>query len=189
MEVLINNAGLSHRSRFEETSTAVIRQVMEVNFFGAVHCTRAARPALRARRGTVVALSSVAGFAPLIGRTGYAASKHALHGFFNSLRTELTGDGGPAGAVRVLVVCPGFVDTGFARRALDGQGGRLSGPRALAGRPLRPEQVAAAVLEGVRRGRRQRLISPVAHASLWVSRLAPGLYDRLMRRSQRAEFG
>ncbi|MCB9539449.1 MAG: SDR family oxidoreductase [Myxococcales bacterium] len=183
VDVLINNAGLSHRSRFTDTDPAVLRRVMEVNFFGAVHCTRAALPDLRTRGGTVVAVSSVAGFAPLVGRTGYAASKHALHGFFDSLRTELADEG-----VHVLVVCPSFVDTQFARTALNGAGERLQGPRALAGRPLSPDQVADAVVDAVARGKRQRLISPVAHASLWLSRLWPAAYDRVMRRAQREEF-
>jgi NAD(P)-dependent dehydrogenase (short-subunit alcohol dehydrogenase family) len=183
VDVLVNNAGLSHRSRFEQTDDAVLRRVMEVNFFGSVHCTRAALPSVKSRKGTLVAISSVAGFAPLVGRTGYAASKHALHGFFDSLRTELAEDG-----VGVLIVCPSFVDTAFAQRALDGGGAKLSGPRALAGRQLTPAQVAESVVDAVRRRKRQRLVSPVAHASLWLSRLTPGLYDRLMKRSQRTEF-
>ncbi len=183
IDVLVNNAGLSHRSLFADTDLAVLRRVVEVNLFGAIHCTRAALEHVRRRRGTLVAISSVAGYAPLVGRTGYAASKHALHGFFDSLRTEIERDG-----VGVLIVCPAFVDTGFAGRALDGGGGVLSGPRALAGRALTPDRVAQAVVDAVRRRRRRRLISPVAHASLWLSRLVPSLYDRAMRRSQREEF-
>ncbi|MCX8006445.1 MAG: SDR family oxidoreductase, partial [Burkholderiaceae bacterium] len=117
IDVLVNNAGISHRSAFATTSPGVIRRVMEVNFFGAMHCTQAALPHLVASRGAIVVVSSVAGFAPLIGRTGYAASKHALHGFFASLRTELA----PAG-VTVTLVCPSFVATGIDRNALGGDG-------------------------------------------------------------------
>ena len=91
---------------------------MAVNFFGALHCTHAALDELVARRGMVIAISSVAGFAPLIARTGYAASKHALHGFFDSLRTEVE----PLG-VKVLLVCPSFIETGIEKNALDGHGG------------------------------------------------------------------
>jgi NAD(P)-dependent dehydrogenase (short-subunit alcohol dehydrogenase family) len=183
IDVLVNNAGISHRSRFEETAPAVLRKVMDVNFFGAVSCTRAALPALKRRRGAVVALSSVAGFAPLVGRTGYAASKHALHGFFGSLRTELRGE------VSVLLVCPSFVDTPLDQRALNGRGERVGRARPAVGRFLTPDEVAAEVLDALDRRDRMRLVSPVAHASLWVSRLAPALYDRLMLRSQRGEFG
>ncbi len=106
--VLVNNAGIAHRSAFAQTRLEVIRRVMDVNFFGAVNCTHAALADLRASRGMVIAISSVAGFSPLIGRTGYAASKHALHGFFDSLRSELTDDG-----VDVMLVCPSFIATGI----------------------------------------------------------------------------
>lgn len=183
IDVLVNNAGVTHRSLFADTDTAVLRKVMEVNLFGAVHCTRAALPALLRSRGVIVAVSSVAGFAPLLGRTGYAASKHALHGFFGSLRTELVEAG-----VSVLIVCPSFVDTPLDRRAMAGDGAPITGPRALAGRPLRPDQVADAVLRAVARRRRLLPVSPVAWASLWLSRLLPAVYDRVMLRSQRGEF-
>ena len=183
VDIVILSAGSTHRSLFADTDLSVIHRVMNVNFWGSVNVTRAVLPALRASRGTVAAISSVAGFAPLIGRTGYAASKHALHGFFDSLRTEVASDG-----VHVLVVCPSFVDTAFAQRALDGAGKTLSGTRAVAGKPITPEHVATAIVNAVARRQRTRLIAPVAHLSWWLSRLAPPLYDRMMRRAQRSEF-
>ena len=122
VDVLINNAGIAHRSAFADTQMDVLRRVMEVNFFGAVHCTHAAIASLRQRRGMVIAISSVAGFSPLIGRTGYAASKHALHGFFDSLRTAVQDDG-----VDVRIVCPSFIDTGIDRAASSGR--PAAGPR------------------------------------------------------------
>jgi len=181
VDVLINNAGISHRSRFADTDLAVLRRVMEVNFFGAVHCTRAALPSLRRRRGAVVALSSVAGFAPLVGRTAYAASKHALHGFFDSLRTEI-GD-----EVAVVLVCPSFVDTDLDLHALDGHGDRVGRSRPAVGRFLTAEEVAEQVMDAVDQRSRRRLISPVAHLSWWVSRIAPSVYDKLMLRTQRGD--
>ncbi len=183
LDVLIHNAGLTHRSAFRDTDLEVIRRVFEVNFFAAVQLTAAALPHLLANRGTIVVVSSVAGVAPLIGRTGYAASKHALHGFFDTLRTEHAADG-----LGVVIVCPSFIDTGFSQRALDASGGRVRRQRANVGRLLRPGQVAEAVVAAVRRRRRLVLVSPVAHASMWLHRLAPALYERLMRRSQRAEL-
>lgn len=182
ISVLVNNAGVTHRSLFADTDLAVLRKVMDVNYFGAVHCTRAALPALLRSRGTVVAISSVAGFAPLLGRTGYAASKHALHGFFGSLRAELA----PSG-VSVLIVCPSFVDTPLDHRAMSGDGSPVSHTRALVGRPLTADQVAASLVRAVHARRRLQLVSPVAWASLWLSRLAPGVYERVMSRTQRAE--
>ncbi len=184
VDVVIANAGISHRSLFEATSPEVLRRVMDVNFFGAVNLVRACLHSVRVRRGQLIAISSVAGFAPLVGRTGYAASKHALHGFFDSLRSELAGTG-----VDVLVVCPAFTDTPLAQNALDG-GGRALGDagREMAGGAMTPEHVAKSVLRAARNRRRLVPISPIAHASLWLSRLLPRAYERVMLAKQGAEF-
>jgi NAD(P)-dependent dehydrogenase (short-subunit alcohol dehydrogenase family) len=184
VDMVIANAGISHRSLFDATAPEVLRRVMEVNFFGAVNLTRAGLPSVRARRGQLIAISSVAGFAPLVGRTGYAASKHALHGFFDSLRSELRGTG-----VNVLVVCPAFTDTALATRALTGEGAAVGDRgRDTAGGVMRPADVAEAVLTAARRRRRLATISPIALGSLWLSRLAPRLYERAMLREQGSEF-
>ena len=117
LDVLINNAGLTQRSAFADTDVEVFRKVMEVNYFGSLHCTKAAMPQLLERGGQIIVISSIAGFSPLYGRSGYSASKHALHGLFDSLRSELLQTG-----VGVLVACPGVIDTDFANRALDADG-------------------------------------------------------------------
>ncbi|MBW1762700.1 MAG: SDR family NAD(P)-dependent oxidoreductase [Deltaproteobacteria bacterium] len=91
IDVLINNAGIVHRSAFADTLPDVFRRVMEVNLFGALHCTQACMDDLLAARGLIIAVSSIAGLAPLYGRSGYAASKHAMHGLFESLGAEVAG--------------------------------------------------------------------------------------------------
>jgi NAD(P)-dependent dehydrogenase (short-subunit alcohol dehydrogenase family) len=183
LDVLVNNAGITHRSAFETTQTEVLRRVMDVNLFGAIHLTRAALPHLRQSRGLVVAVSSVAGFTPLIARTGYAASKHALHGFFESLRTELAPDG-----IEVMLVCPSFIATGIDRNALGPTGGAATHAQVVVGRRLQPEDVADRILRGAERHRRLLLIGSTAHAAWWVSRVAPALYERIMGRRLRAEL-
>ena len=130
VDVLINNAGVTHLSHFSDTEVEVIRRVMEVNFFGAVNCTKAALDSLLERRGRIAVLSSVAGFSPLATRCGYSASKHALHGFFDSMRPELRASGVP-----VTLVCPFFVDTDMGDRALGGDGGKPRMPRTQTGTP------------------------------------------------------
>ena len=182
IDVLVNNAGISHRSAFSQTDAAVLRTVMDVNFFGSVHCTQAALPDLVRSRGRIVAVSSVAGFAPLIGRTGYAASKHALHGFFDSLRAELADAG-----VSVTIACPYFTDTALRTHALDGSGNANSAPPPSMGRPLSPEDVAEDIVTACLARRRMVISGRVGRASWWVSRLAPRAYELLMRRSQRGE--
>ena len=183
VDVLVANAGISHRSAFAATAPAVIRKVVEVNFFGAVNCTHAALASLRARRGGIVAISSVAGFAPLIARTGYSASKHALHGFFDTLRTEVE----PLG-VRVTIVCPSFTDTAIDRHALGGDGGAAPAEKRVVGRLATPEEVADALVDGVRSRRRNVLPTAVSRGAWWLSRLAPDVYDRVMRRGQAGDF-
>jgi len=87
IDVLVNNAGITQRSAFVDTEISVYRKVMEVNFFGSLHCTKAAINSLIKRKGVIIVIESLAGVSPLLGRTGYCASKHALHGFFTSLRS------------------------------------------------------------------------------------------------------
>ncbi len=183
IDVLVANAGITHRSAFASTKPEVIRRVMEVNFFGAVHCTQAALPQLRARRGTIVVISSVAGFAPLIARTGYAASKHALHGFFESLRTELAPEG-----VNVVMVCPSFVATGIDRHALGADGQPARHAQQVIGRRAQPVDVAQQVLRAAARGEPLLLVGATARLAWWASRLAPAWYARQMARRLRGEL-
>ena len=183
VDILVNNAGISHRSLFSETDVEVIRRVVEVNLFGSVYCTKAALGSIVERRGAIVAISSVAGFGPLIGRTGYAASKHALHGFFDTLRCEVE----PLG-VHVLLVCPAFIDTGLAERALSGTGSPVETTRVVANKPAPPELVSRLVVEGIEKGYDQVVPTPVGRAAYWISRLSPKLYARMMVKRQGSEF-
>ncbi len=183
LDVLINNAGITHRSALARTSLEVYRRVMEVNYFGALNCTKAALEALVASRGLIVVISSVAGFAPLYGRSGYSASKHALHGLFESLRGELA----PLGVV-VCLVCPSFAATGISHNALDGDGRPTSHPQSTLGRVASAEEVAEAVFRAAARRRPLTVLSPVGKLSWWMTRIAPGLYQKLMARSLRAEL-
>jgi NAD(P)-dependent dehydrogenase (short-subunit alcohol dehydrogenase family) len=183
LDVLVNNAGTSHRSAFASTELAVIRRIMEVNFFGAVNCTKAALPHVVAARGQVIAISSVAGYTPLVARTGYAASKHAVHGFFDSLRSELAPQG-----VGVTIVCPSFIATRIDVNALGGDGGPVRHAQVTVGRPLAAEDVAAAIVAGAARGRRLLLVGRTARQAWWVNRLAPRLYERIMTARLRTEM-
>jgi short-subunit dehydrogenase len=116
--VLVNNAGASFVSRFDEVSDlSIFEQVMQVNYLGAVYCTHAALPHLKQSQGLLVAISSLCGKTGVPLRSGYVASKHAMQGFFDTLRLELQGTG-----VDVLVVSPGFVATEIRQKALKGDG-------------------------------------------------------------------
>ncbi len=178
VDVLVNNAGVTHLGRFVDTDVDVIRRVVDVNLLGSVNCTKAALPSLLERRGRIVVTSSVAGFAPLLGRTGYAAAKHALHGFFDSLRAEHRQDG-----LDVLIVCPSFVDTAIGDNAI-GPDGRPARPEARTGvkAPMAPDDVAMAILRAAARRRRLLLVGRDARLSYLISRISPRLYEWLMIR-------
>jgi NAD(P)-dependent dehydrogenase (short-subunit alcohol dehydrogenase family) len=180
VDVLVNNAGITHVGLVRDTDPAVLRRVMEVNFFGAVHCTRAALDSLLERSGLVAALSSVAGFAPLATRAGYVASKHALTGFFETLRGEHARDG-----LAVTLAFPSFVDTGIGDRALAADGRPLReavGPGARTGvaHQIGPEQAAETIFRGIERRRRVVWVGREARLASWLVRLAPRAYEHLM---------
>lgn len=182
-DVVINNAGMTHRSAFRDTQLSVYRRVMDVSYFGALHVTKAALEGLIRRRGLIVTISSIAGIAPLYGRTGYAGAKHALHGTFESLRTELAADG-----VGVLMVAPSFVDTQFQFRALDADGTVTDHPQSRVGGVLTPARAADRVFKAAERNRKLLVLSPTGKAARWVHALAPGIFERLMQRSLRSEL-
>src|SRR6478672_9751602 len=117
IDVLINNAGISMRGLLKDTSIDVIRKVMEINFFGSVYCTKYALDALISRKGTIVGISSIAGYRGLPGRSGYSASKFALQGWLEAIRSELLGSG-----VHVMWVCPGYTTSNIRNAALNGAG-------------------------------------------------------------------
>lgn len=180
VDALINNAGITHLRNFRPAEAAAIRRVMEVNFMGSVHCTSAVLDDLIRQRGMIITLSSIAGLAPLIARSGYCASKHALHGFFNTLRLELRHDG-----VDVLMVCPSFIRTGIRQGFEDPAS--VDGRRQSLGRGASPESVAELILRAAERRKRQITTGTLGHLSTWACRLAPRFYEAMMVRRIRDE--
>ena len=175
IDVLAVNAGITQRSPFVRTDPSVYRRVMEVNFFGALYCARAAIKSLIEGGGMILVTSSLAGVSPLIGRTGYSASKHALHGLFESLRTEVK----PLG-VHVMMVCPGFTKTSLQERALGGDGSVTRHPQSTAGKVDSPDRVAEAVFRGAAARKNIVVLTTVGKITYLLHRLAPALYERIM---------
>lgn len=175
IDVLINNAGITHRSTFAETELAVFQRIMAVNYFGAVHCTRAALPSLIARRGQIIVLSSLSGFAPLLYRSAYNASKHALHGLFETLRAELKGSG-----VNVMLVCPGFTATDLRKNALVGDGSMAQQPPLAIGKVASAQDVAEAIYRGALQRRRLLVLSNINWRARLLARFFPRLFERVL---------
>ncbi len=183
IDLLFNNAGITQRSLFERTEVSVIEKVMAVNFWGSVYMTRAALPALIESKGTIISNESIAGVAPLLGRCGYAASKHAMHGFFTSLRCELRHRG-----VHVMIICPGFIKTNLQTRALGGDGQIACHAQTRIGKQQTPEYVAKQIRMGAECNRPMLVFTFFGKLGYLISRLWPGLYERLMTRQFRAEL-
>jgi len=183
IDVLINNAGITQRGAFVDTRLSVFEKVMAVNFFGSLYCTKAAIQSLIQRKGLIIVNESVAGLAPLLGRTGYSASKHALNGLFTSLRTEIR----PTGA-HVMIVCPGFVKTSLQTRALGGNGQVTDHPQSTVGRQDTPEETAEAIYRGAVKRKHLLVLTPIGKMSYWINRIFPILYERMMARQLRSEL-
>ncbi len=178
IDVLVNNAGVSQRGLALETSAEVERALMEVNYFAPVALAKAVLPAMRARRrGTVVVVSSVMGYLGTPGRSTYAAAKHALHGYFDSLRAEIWRD-----QVRVLLACPGYVRTAVAQNALGPGGERNARADSASRRGIAPERCAAAILRGVASGREEIYVGGREVYGIYLQRFFPRLLSRVVRK-------
>jgi short-subunit dehydrogenase len=181
LDVLVNNAGITMWSRFDAIGDlSVFGRLLAVNYLGAVYTTAAALPALRATRGLIVAVASVAGLTGVPERTAYAASKHALVGFFESLRIELAGSG-----VDVTLVAPDFVVTQLHRRAVGPDGAPLGASPMQEARIMTSRKCARLIVGAMRRRQRLLVTSRRGRLVRWARLLAPGFVDRLAARAIR----
>ncbi|MCV0393813.1 MAG: SDR family NAD(P)-dependent oxidoreductase [Rhizobiaceae bacterium] len=180
IDLVIYNAGVSQIGLFAETSLAAHRRVIEINHFGAVHVAAALLGAVRKSRGTHLAVSSVAGFAPLHRRAAYAASKHAMEGFFKTLATEEAEHG-----VHVSIAAPSFLATNIGRPGTDGDGIARPGSATDGIDYMEPDEAARVMLDGVEKRRAFIPVGRVARLSWLINRFSPALYARLMMRSIR----
>ncbi len=172
VDLLINNAGITDIALLKDTTTATVERIMSVNFMGYVRMTKKLLPDLIKQKGKIIAISSVAGFAPLYGRTAYAASKHAVKGFFETLRTEVKSLG-----IHVMIVYPGFIHTGIkekyqsANQSINLEIGAKDSPEKIAALIFRAEQ-----------DNKRHLITGIGKLSYAIYRISPRLYEYLMLR-------
>lgn len=179
IDTLINNAGISMWARFEDMHDLTpLETVMQTNYFGSVYCTSAALPYLKRSRGRIVAVSSLAGKSGIPTRSGYAASKHAMQGFFDTLRIELAGEG-----VSVTVACPDFVASEVRSRAFGPDGKPLGESPVQESKVMTAETCARLILKAAARRQREEIMGLRGKAGLWLKMVAPGLVDRIARRA------
>lgn len=174
IDILINNAGISMRALFTDCDINVTKKVMEVNFLGAVYCTKYALPSILENKGTIVGVSSTAGYRGLPGRSAYSASKFALQGWLESLRTEMLHSG-----VHVMWVCPGFTASNIRLAALDSHGATRGESVLNEGSLMTADACAHHILKAIRRRKRTLVLTLLGKVTVFINKMAPSLADRL----------
>jgi short-subunit dehydrogenase len=172
IDILINNAGISMRASFVDVNLSVLHRLMDVNFWGTVYCTKYALPYLIENKGSLVAISSVAGFHGLPGRTGYSASKFAIHGFLETIRIENLKKG-----LHVMIIAPGFTATDIRKHALTADGSEQGESPRREENLKSPEYVARWVLKGIRKKKRNKLITLDGKLTALFQRILPTVVD------------
>ena len=177
IDILINNAGISMRAELIDVDVAVIKKVMDINFFGAVYCTKLALPSIIQQKGSIVGISSIAGFRGLPGRSGYSASKFALNGWLESIRTELM----PMD-VNVLWVCPGFTKSNIRNAALNKDAEQQGESPLQENELMSAETCALHILASIQKKKRTLVLSFKGKQTIFINKLLPGLADKLIRK-------
>lgn len=175
IDILVNNAGISMRGLFKDLDTSVIKKVMDINFFGTVYTTKAALPWLIKSKGTVVGISSIAGYRGLPGRTGYSSSKFALQGFLECLMTELKDDG-----VHVMWVSPGFTASGIRDNALNDKGEKQKENPMDEGKMMTAENASLRILKAIKNKKRTIVMTSTGKETVFLNKFFPLLADKLV---------
>jgi short-subunit dehydrogenase len=177
IDILINNAGVSMRALVNDTEIDVIRRVMDINFFGAVYCTKFALPSVIARKGVIVGVSSIAGYRGLPGRSGYSASKFALQGWLESLKTELLEKD-----VHVMWVCPGFTTSNIRNTALNKDGQSQGESPMDESRMMSAVECARYILSAIEKKKRTLVLTFTGKRTVFMNKFFPSLSDKLAYR-------
>jgi dehydrogenase/reductase SDR family protein 7B len=178
IDVMVHNAGIGQRALAKDTPLSEDRRIMELNYFGVIALTKALLPGMRERRrGHFVVISSVTGYVGTPHRSAYAASKHALHGFFEALRAEVFAEG-----ILVTMICPGFVRTEIAKKALTAAGTPNAEGHTATEAGLAPEVAARKIAKAMERETRETYVGGGEIAGIYLRRYVPGVLARALRR-------
>lgn len=175
VDVLINNAGISMRAMFENTSPDILKKLMDVNFWGTVYCTKFALPCLLERKGCVVGVSSVAGYVGLPARTGYSASKFAMHGFLEALRAENLKRG-----LHVLIAAPGFTASNVRKSALTADGSQQGESPRAEKKMMSAEKVALYLRRAVEKRKSTMVLTFEGKFTVMMKKIAPRILDKII---------
>ena len=173
IDILINNAGISMRAMFQEVDLSVLKQSMDINFWGTVYCTKYALPYILKYKGSILGISSIAGYKGLPCRKGYSSSKFAMQGFLESLRIELLKTG-----VNVMWVSPGFVSTNIRNTALNASGNAQSETPLNENKLMSAEKCASIILKGIEKRKRTIIMSTQGKLTVWINKFFPSFVDK-----------
>ena len=182
INVLINNAGMSMRAIFEDLDLKVIEQLMNVNFWGTVFCTREAIPFLLKSKGSVVGVSSIAGFQGLPARTGYSSSKFAMHGFLNTLRVETLNQG-----LHVMIACPGFTESNIRNTALTADGSPQGSTPLDEKHLMSADDVAGRIIRGIEKRKRTLVMTTQGKLVVLLGKFFPKWVDKMTYKTMKKE--
>ncbi|MDB5122179.1 MAG: putative oxidoreductase [Mucilaginibacter sp.] len=175
IDILINNAGISMRALFKDADLSVLKAVMDVNFWGTVYCTKYALPEILKTKGSVVGVSSIAGYKGLPGRTGYSASKFAMNGFLDALRVENLHTG-----VHVMTASPGFTASNIRNTALAADGTQQGESTLEEDKMMTSDEVAKIIADGVENRERTLIMTGQGKLTVFLNKFLPGLLDKLV---------
>ncbi|RYY70501.1 MAG: SDR family oxidoreductase [Chitinophagaceae bacterium] len=177
IDILINNAGISMRSLLKDAELDVFRKVMEINYFGTVYCTKLALASITERKGTIVGVSSIAGYRGLPGRSGYSASKFALNGWLEAIRTELLDDG-----VNVMWVCPGFTKSNIRNAALNAHSEAQGESPLNESSLMSAKECAEHILAAIEKKKRTLVLTFRGKQTVFINKFFPAWADKLTRK-------
>lgn len=177
IDILINNAGVSMRSLVSEVEFDTIRKVMDINFWGTVYCTKFSLPYITKNNGTVVGVSSIAGYRGLPGRSGYSASKFAVNGWLEALRSELLDSG-----TNIMWVCPGFTASNIRNVALNKDGKSLGESPMDESKMMSAAECASHILTAIRKRKRSLVLTFMGKQTVFLNRFFPSLADKMVRK-------
>lgn len=182
IDLLINNAGISMRSMFEDVSIDVLKTVMDINFWGTVYATQAALPYLKESKGGIIGISSIAGYRGLPVRTGYSASKFAMNGFLEALRTELLHSG-----VHVLIACPGFTASNIRNSSLNAEGNITGETMREEDKMMSADEVASKIIQAYQQKKKTLIMTFQGKLTVFLNKWMNGLMDTLVYNSLKKE--
>ncbi|MGB0429482.1 MAG: SDR family oxidoreductase [Bacteroidia bacterium] len=174
IDILVNNAGISMRAVFAELDLNILRQSMDINFWGMVYCTKYAIKYLIKAKGSVVGVSSIAGFRGLPARTGYSASKFAMNGFLEALRTENMNTG-----LHVLTLCPGYTESNIRNTALTADGSQQGESPLNEGKLMTAQEVALHMIKAIKKRKKVLILTPMGKATVLLNKLFNSFMDKM----------